>query len=129
MPSEASSEAHISPITIRPEMRIKALADEDVAKIHQATLAVLEQIGVKFPSETALHILADAGADVDIKAQIVKIRPDLLIKSLAKVPAEFVMGSRRSQALDVILDGRGIYCGASGTGTTAVDLETRNRTP
>ncbi len=129
MPSEATSEACVNPIAIRPEMRIKALADEDVAKIHQATLKVLEHTGVKFPSQKALHIFADAGADVDFKTQIVKIRPDLLIKSLANAPAEFVMGSRGSLALDVNLDGRGIYCGTSGTGTTTVDLETRNRRP
>jgi trimethylamine:corrinoid methyltransferase-like protein len=65
MPSEASSEACISPIAIKPEMRINTMADEDVAKINQATLAVLEQTGVKFRSEKALHILADAGADTE----------------------------------------------------------------
>jgi len=129
MTSETSSGARISPIAIKPEMRIKALADEDVAKIHQATLTVLEQTGVKFPCEKALHILAEAGADVDFKTQIVKIRPDLLMKTLAKAPAEFVMGSRGSQALDVNLDGRKIYCGTSGTGTATVDLETRERRP
>jgi hypothetical protein len=37
MTSETSSGARISPIAIKPEKRIKALADEDVAKIHQAT--------------------------------------------------------------------------------------------
>ena len=129
MASETSSGASISPIAIKPEMRIKVLVDEDVAKIHQATLTVLEQTGVKFPSEKALHILAQAGADVDFNTQIVKICPDLLIKSLAKAPAEFVMGSRGSLALDVNLDGKGIYCGTSGTGTTTVDLETRDRRP
>jgi trimethylamine:corrinoid methyltransferase-like protein len=40
-------------------MRIKAMAGGDVAKIHQATLAVLEQTGVKFPSEKALHSCVD----------------------------------------------------------------------
>ena len=129
MASETTSKARISPIAIKPEMKIKTLADEDVEKIHQATLTVLEQTGVKFPSEKALHILAEASADVDFKTQIVKIRPDLLMKTLAKAPAEFLMGSRGSQALDVNLDGSGIYCGTSGTGTTTVDLETRDRRP
>ena len=129
MASETSSEARISPITIRPEMRIKALADEDVAKIHQATLAVLEQTGVKFPSETALHILADAGADVDFKTEIVKIQPDILMTALTKAPTRFVMGSRGNQELDMHLDGTKIYCGTSGTGTATVDLETRKRRP
>ena len=36
MASETKSGARISPIAIKPEMRIKTLADEDVEKIHQA---------------------------------------------------------------------------------------------
>ncbi len=129
MPFETTGEARISPIAIKPEMRIKTLADEDIEKIHQATLTVLEQTGVKFPSETALHILAEGGADVDFKTEIVKIQPDLLMKTLAKAPAEFVMGSRGSQQLDMNLDGTQIYCGTAGTGTATVDLETRKRRP
>jgi len=129
MPSETPSGAYISPIAIKPEMRIKVLADEDIAKIHQATLTVLEQTGVKFPCEKALHILAEAGADVDFKTEIVKIRPDLVMKTLAKAPSEFVMGSRGSRALDLNLDGSKIYCGTSGTGTATVDLATRARRP
>jgi trimethylamine--corrinoid protein Co-methyltransferase len=129
MASKTTSGARISPIAIKPEMRIKTLADADIEKIHQATLTVLEQTGVRFPCEKALHILAEGGADVDFKTEIVKIQPDLLMKTLAKAPAEFVMGSRGSQELDVNLDGTQIYCGTAGTGTATVDLETRKRRP
>ncbi len=129
MPLETTSGARISPIAIKPEMKIKTLADEDVEKIHQATLTVLEQTGVKFPCEKARHILAEGGADVDFKTEIVKFQPDFLMKALAKAPAEFVMGSRGSQELDVNLDGSQIYCGTAGTGTATVDLETRERRP
>ena len=129
MASETISGGRISPIAIKPEMRIKALADADVEKMHQATVTVLEQTGVKFPCEKALHILAEGGADVDFKAEIVKIQPDLWMKALAKAPAEFVMGSRGSRVLDVNLDGTQIYCGTAGTGTATVDLETRERRP
>jgi trimethylamine--corrinoid protein Co-methyltransferase len=73
MESETTSGARISPIQIKPEMRIKTMADEDVEKIHQATLTVLEQTGVKFPSEKALHIFAEGGANVGFKQQIVRI--------------------------------------------------------
>jgi trimethylamine--corrinoid protein Co-methyltransferase len=127
MKSETSSGARIRPIKIKPEMRIKTLNDENLEKIHQATLAVLKETGVRFPSEKALHIFAQAGANVDFKTQTVKIQPDLLMKALAKAPAKFVMGSRGNQDLDVILDGARIYCGTTGTGTTTVDLESRKQ--
>ena len=129
MPSEASSEARISPIAVKPAMKIKAIEEQEIEKIHQATLVVLHKTGVRFPCQKALDIFAQAGAEVDFKTEIVKIRPDLLMKALAKAPAEFVMGSRGNQELDVNLDGTKIYGGTSGTGTATVDLETRTRRP
>ncbi len=129
MPSETASGARISPIVIKPQMKIKTLDEQEIEKIHAATLVVLHKTGVRFPCEKAMDIFAQAGADVDFKTEIVKIQPDLLMKTLAKAPAEFVMGSRGIQELDLKLDGTKIYCGTAGTGTATVDLETRKRRP
>ena len=129
MPSETSSKARIGPIAIKPQMKIKTFDEQEIEKIHEATVVVLHKVGVRFPCQKALDIFAQAGADVDFKTEIVKIQPDLLMKTLAKAPAEFVMGSRGSQALDVNLDGTQIYCGTAGTGTATVDLDTRRRRP
>jgi trimethylamine--corrinoid protein Co-methyltransferase len=129
MPLETAGKARISPIAIKPQMRIKALAQQEIEKIHEATGVVLHKTGVRFPCQKALDIFAQAGADVNFKTEIVKIQPDLLVQTLAKAPAEFVMGSRGSQALDVNLDGTKIYGGTSGTGTVTVDLDTRKRRP
>ena len=129
MPLETASGARISPIVIKPDMRIKTLDEQKVEKIHAATLTVLHKTGVRFPCKKALDVFTQAGADVDFKKEIVKIQPDLLMKTLAKAPAEFVMGSRGNQELDLNLDGTKIYCGTAGTGTATVDLETRKRRP
>jgi trimethylamine--corrinoid protein Co-methyltransferase len=127
MTPESPSKARISPITMKPEMKIKPVDDRQIEKIHEATLVVLQKTGVRFPCQKALDIFAQAGAEVDFKTEVVKIQPDLLMKTLAKAPAEFVMGSRGDQGLDVRLDGTKIYCGTAGTGTATVDLETRLR--
>ncbi len=127
--SENSTRARISPIRIKPEMKIKTLSDADVEKIHAATLVVLQKTGVRFPSPKALKIFAEAGADVNFQTRIVKIQPDLLMQTLAKAPSKFVMGSRGSQDLDVIPDGTQLYCGTAGTGTATVDLKSRQRRP
>ena len=129
MPLETASGARISPIAIKPDRKIKTLDRQEIEKIHAATLVVLQNTGVRFPCEKVLDIFAQAGADVDFKTEIVKIQPDLLMKTLAATPAEFVMGSRGNQELDVNLDGTKIYCGTAGTGTVTVDLETRQRRP
>ena len=127
MPSETTSLAQISPIEIKPDRKIPILSDEKLDKIHEAILEVLQKTGVRFTSQKALDIFAQAGAEVDFKAQIVKIQPDLLLKTLAKAPADFVMGSRGNSDLDIKLDGTSMYCGTAGTGNATVDLETRRR--
>jgi trimethylamine--corrinoid protein Co-methyltransferase len=129
MSPETTSSARISPITIKPEMKIKTLSDQDLAKIHQATLTVLNETGVRFPSEKALKIFAEAGADVDFKRQTVKIQPDLLMENLAHAPRQFTMGSRGDRDLDVVLDGHKTYCGTAGTGTQTIDPVTGRRRP
>jgi trimethylamine:corrinoid methyltransferase-like protein len=129
MSPETTSSARISPITIKPEMKIKTLSDQDLAKIHQATLTVLNKTGVRFPSEKALKIFAEAGADVDFKRQTVKIQPDLLMENLAHAPRHFTMGSRGDRDLDVVLDGNKTYCGTAGTGTRTIDPVTGRRRP
>ena len=43
--------ASIEPIRIDPGMKIKVLSDSDLEQLHQATLAVLQKTGVRFPLE------------------------------------------------------------------------------
>ncbi len=129
MAPETTSSACISPIMIKPEMKIKTLSDRDVEKIHQATLTVLNETGVRFPCEKALKLFAEAGAEVDFKDQTVKIQPDLLMENLAHAPRQFTMGSRGDRDLDVVLDGNKTYCGTAGTGTRTIDPETGKRRP
>jgi trimethylamine--corrinoid protein Co-methyltransferase len=129
MVSETTSAARISPIVIKPSRKIRLLSDEKLDRIHEAVLEVLQKTGIRFPSSKALDIFAQAGAEVDFNARMVKIRPDLLMKTLAKAPAEFVMGSRGNPKLDIKLDGTKIYCGTAGTGNATVDLKTRKRRP
>jgi trimethylamine--corrinoid protein Co-methyltransferase len=127
MASDTTSEARISPIEIKPDRKIRLLSDDNLDRIHEAILKVLQMTGVRFPSQKALDIFAQAGAEVDFNSQIVKIQPDLLMKTLARAPAKFVMGSRGNPDLGIKLDGAKIYCGTAGTGNATVDLETRRR--
>jgi len=114
----------IKPIVLNDDMRIKTLTGQDLNMLHDATLTVLGETGVRFPSKKALRIFADTGANVDFNTGIVKIPPDLLMGALGKAPKSIRLGSRGGEALDLILDGRHSYCGTTGTGTVTVDLET-----
>ncbi len=46
-------------------LRLQALSSEDVRRIHQAALDLIESVGVRFPSQRALDILQEHGAAVD----------------------------------------------------------------
>ncbi len=62
--------------------------------MQEATLQILETVGVKFPSEKALAIFADHGAQVDQQSQIVRIPRDLVFKAMSTVPRYFDVGAR-----------------------------------
>jgi len=67
MASETTGGARISPIAIKPQMKIESFDEQEIEKIHEATVVVLHKTGVQFPCRKALDIFAQAGADVDSK--------------------------------------------------------------
>ena len=56
---------------IRPKSHLEVLNADELESIQSATLELLENIGVRFPSESALGIFAEHGAKVDKDRQIV----------------------------------------------------------
>lgn len=124
-----STHARVKPIIVKPEMKIQTLSRQDLDRLHQATLTVLAETGVRFPSKRALDIFAQAGARVDVQGDIVKIPSEMLMASLDKVPNSITMGSRGASDLDAVLDGTKTYCGTAGTGFTTVDQQTGIKRP
>jgi trimethylamine--corrinoid protein Co-methyltransferase len=117
--------ASIQPI--KSKLKISILDDQEISQINQNTRTVLEEIGIKFPSEKALKIFADVGASVDFEDQIVKIPADLLAKYLATSPRTYTMAGLRPD-LDVhVGDGEGTYFYCSGEAPKIVDFETGER--
>lgn len=113
---------------LRSEVTFQYLSTEELDQLQAATLTILETVGVKFPSEKALAILADHGAQVDRDTQIVKMAPDFVRKALKTVPRYFQVGGR-SPECDFHL-GQGItYFTTDGCGVETVDLETRQQRP
>jgi trimethylamine--corrinoid protein Co-methyltransferase len=63
-------------------------------RIKQATLDILETVGVKFPSAKALAILVEHGCPVDRERQVVTFPPDIVLAAMAKAPRYFDLGAR-----------------------------------
>jgi trimethylamine--corrinoid protein Co-methyltransferase len=111
---------------IRTDHRLQYLSEEQLDQLQEATFRVLEDIGVKFPSERALGLFADHGAQVDHDTQIVKIPRDLVRKALATVPRYFQVGARDPSCDFHLQDGVTYFC-TDGCGVETVDFETRQR--
>lgn len=113
---------------IRSRYHLDALEGQQVQAIREATLHVLEHTGVHMPSERALRILADAGADVDRERQVVRLRPDLVLEALAHAPRVYTLAGRAG-GTELLLDGSASYFGTDGCGTRTIDLETGEARP
>jgi trimethylamine--corrinoid protein Co-methyltransferase len=111
----------IEPITTSYKLRF--LDDEQLDKLQEATLDLLERVGVRFHSERALAIFAEHGARVERESKIVKIPHDLVLKAMSSVPRHFTMGARDPQ-LDLRLQDGVTYFTNDGCGHRVVDFET-----
>jgi len=113
-------------ISIASHHQIEVLNPSELERIKNGTLQLLSEVGVSFPSQRALTIFADHGADVDWDTKIVRIQPDLVHKSMGFAPRSFELGGREER-FDLTLDGSASYLATDGCGVHVVDLETREQ--
>lgn len=69
--------------------RLKVLGKEEIKKIHESSLRVMEEIGIHVDSKEACGIFQEHGAQIDKKTQFVKISERLVNDVLKKVPDSF----------------------------------------
>ncbi len=113
-------------ISISSHHRIEVLSADELAALQNGTLQILSEVGVYFPSEKALAIFSDHGAQVDWETRIVRIPPDLVRKAMSTAPRSFVLGGREER-FDLLLDGSASYLATDGCGVHVIDLETREK--
>ena len=114
----------LQPIT--PTYRLRILSDEQLAQLKAATLEILAEIGFHCPSSKALAIYAEHGAAVNFDSQIVKLSADVVLEAMSHAPRHYTLGAR-SEAFDLKLDGKSMYCATDGCGTETIDFVTDQR--
>lgn len=90
-----------SPLADKPFRRLQnpwkpleILTDEQVEQIHNASMHILENIGIDFLDDEALALWQAAGAKVDRQTQHVWLDRGLITELVAKAPAEFTLRAR-----------------------------------
>jgi trimethylamine--corrinoid protein Co-methyltransferase len=103
-----------------PKVKLDILNEAEVRQIHNATLEVMESVGVRFPSPKALDILEAHGAKVDRQTMVAKIPGQVVEDYLAKAPPTYTLAAV-DPALDLPLDGTTSHLGTDGCGVEIID--------
>ena len=103
-----------------PKISLNILTASEVQEIHAATISILENTGVRFPSDWALDILEAHGAAVDRTTQIAKIPGSVIEKYLSTAPPTYTLAGLEP-SLDLPLDGNHSHLGTDGCGVEVID--------
>jgi trimethylamine--corrinoid protein Co-methyltransferase len=107
-------------------LRLEILSGNEIDRIHEATLSVLEETGVKVLDPDAFEVLRDAGSEADLKTSVVKIPEHVLKEGIKKAPSSFTLFGREKDYKLKFEPGR-TYLSSQGSSTFVLDLETGTR--
>lgn len=99
----------------------KPLTDQQVEKIHKASLTLLQQTGVQVEEPEALEMFEEAGADVE--GDRVCLPPSLVEDAIDSAPSRVVLAGRAPEH-DLILEDARVHMGTGGAALQVLDLET-----
>jgi len=120
------SRQQVAPIVTRHKLQF--LTDNELKQLQAGTLHLLENVGVKFPSEKAMRVFKEHGADVDFSSGIVKLPSDLVLKAMASVPRYFQLGARDPSLGFSLQKDHTFFC-PDGCGVEVVDFSTGELRP
>jgi len=101
---------------------LEILDEDQIERVHRATLDILRRTGVTFKSEWALDFFESEGCSVDRAAMRVRFPDDLIEECLRQAPSSYRVEARDS-ANDLLLGGDRLYFTHSA-GMQTVDLDT-----
>ncbi len=104
-----------------PKLRLEVLTPAEIKKIHDATLTIIEKVGVRFPSKQALSIWEEHGAQVDHEKMVVRAKGELIEEALKHCPPVYPLAAR-DPGQDLPLDGNHVFVGTDGCGVEVIDI-------
>ncbi|MFO7556987.1 MAG: trimethylamine methyltransferase family protein [Desulfobacterales bacterium] len=94
----------------------KVISEKDIVKIHETSLRVFAEVGVKVKFPEALELFEKNGAKVDKASRIVKISSEMVTEWIGKTPSTvFLCGREKNGDLDCEIGGDKVYFGTGGT--------------
>lgn len=113
--------------TVRNHLRpIEVLSDDQVEAIHQASLQVLAELGLRITDLEARAVLREAGAEVDEASEEVRFPPGMIEEHMARVPAQFTIRARNPEK-SLTIGGNHITFAGVGGPSFVCDLDKGRR--
>ena len=122
----ASAPPAFQPIT-RPYPAMDILTSEQEAHVHEMSLRLLRDVGLKFLSPKTWDILEAEGCKVDRSSGHLTFPPEVVERHLANVPKTFTLHARNA-AHNLALGGEHIHFGSASSAPNVIDLD-RGRRP
>ena len=101
------------------------LSSDQLAKVYEASLELLERVGGDFYDDESINLLADAGAHVQDNRRV-RIPSHLVERALRSAPQRVVISNRNGKRT-LFLEGRNIYFGTGSDTPFVLDPHTGQR--
>ena len=110
----------------RPYKPVDVLTVEQEQQVHDLSLRVLEEIGLKFLSPKTWPTLKASGCSVDEETGIVKFPPEVVDHFLTLAPKQFTMKAR-NPAHDIVMGDDTIHFGSASSAPNVTDMDQGRR--
>ena len=121
--SEAASHiAGARPQPARPFKPVPAVSEDELESIHQASLTVLQDIGMDFLHDEAKAMLKAAGADVDPNSDRVRFDKAFVESMIGFAPSQFTLHSR-NPARNLQIGGNAVAFCSVGSAPNSADRD------
>jgi len=111
-----------------PIPNISILSGNDKDLIHERSLDLLQEVGIKFNSKRAVTLLAEAGCHADWDSLAIKFPREFIEKALTTLPAKILLAGKDPNKDVFCGNGSLVFCSPGGE-TMIRDIETRERRP
>ena len=105
---------------------VEVLTPEQVERLHQGALEVLERTGIATNSEPLMRLMADHGQQVDVEGRRIRFDPGFVEAKRALAPRTFTLAGRRPER-DLAIDGAHGYLSPDGCAPQLLDPDSGRR--
>jgi trimethylamine--corrinoid protein Co-methyltransferase len=116
----------VSPTSLPLKYRVEVLTPDEVKRIHEGALRILQRTGIATNSDKLLTLMADHGQAVDFESKRIRLAPEFVEEKRALAPRHFTLAGRRPDR-DLAIDGAHGYLSPDGCAPQVIDLDTGQR--